>query len=608
MSEMEARTYYVNEITENDSEVEQPKGWKLTLKNHQVALIHKCIELENNGVDFHQDRNLNFRYNIIKSNIGIMADKVGSGKSYSVLGLIALNESPLMKFKQTQMYGYNNINVEIKDRLQDFEKLNVNIIVVPHGLIKQWEECITNCSDELSFYTVNTTKSLHNLDVKLHEVKIILVSGTFYKKIQEHITNEEYYVNRVIFDEVDSMNTPNAKHIHAKFYWFVSASFKNILNPYPKWNYEYGNNENHHMISSGINNNVYAKHIFSHFYKTRDNTLNRLIDKIVIKNSDDFVDKSFQLPELRKHVIKCKDSFIISVLDGVVGVNIINCLNAGDISGALSQVNQDNVDTEINIINAVIQSLNIKLNNIKVELRNVCDTIFVNQEIKRKKLLKLETDKHAVENKISLIEERIHAYDTSCSICLLEEMQTKTITKCCNNSFCLKCLTCWLNRKPNCPLCKAPVDITKDLYVVQNKIEAVKQEREVELSKLQRLDIMLSEIEPNSKILIFSEFENSFLEIEDLISKYNIRYAKLKGNGVNKNVHDFKNSNVQILLVNSNAYGSGLNLENTTDVILFHKFDTDIETQIIGRAQRPGRTTALNVWYLLNNNEVSREE
>ena len=365
------RKYYINDITDNSDQIDQPLYWNVTLKNHQLSLVHKCIDLENNGVEFTDDVHLDCRFEKIKSNIGLIADKVGSGKTFSILALIASNKHPLVRFKHTQMYGFNNINVELKDTSFDYIKFDVNLIVVPHSIIKQWENCITMTGSKLRYYVVNTTKALNKLDDKFKEVDIILVSGTFYRKVHEHIINENYFVNRVFFDEVDSMNTPNAKHIPAYFYWFVSASFKNILNPYPRWNYEYKNWENSYMVSSGISNNAFVKNIFMSFYKTKNPILNRLIDRIVIRNSDDYVEKSFHLPELNKNIIKCKDSGIISILNGVVHTNIIQCLNAGDSLGAMSYVNQENIDTESNIIDAVKQGLNIKLN--KTIMNNIMD-------------------------------------------------------------------------------------------------------------------------------------------------------------------------------------------------------------------------------------------
>ena len=57
-----------------------------------------------------------------------------------------------------------------------------------------------------------------------------------------------------------------------------------------------------------------------------------------------------------------------------------------------------------------------------------------------------------------------------------------------------------------------------------------------------------------------------------------------------------------MLLIESNLYGCGLNLEMCTDLILFHSMDNDY--QVIGRAQRPGRKNNLLVHKLHYPNEI----
>ena len=51
-------------------------------------------------------------------------------------------------------------------------------------------------------------------------------------------------------------------------------------------------------------------------------------------------------------------------------------------------------------------------------------------------------------------------------------------------------------------------------------------------------------------------------------------------------------------MLNSRFFGSGLNLENSTDIIMYHAMSPEITKQVIGRAQRPGRTQPLNIWNL----------
>ena len=40
-----------------------------------------------------------------------------------------------------------------------------------------------------------------------------------------------------------------------------------------------------------------------------------------------------------------------------------------------------------------------------------------------------------------------------------------------------------------------------------------------------------------------------------------------------------------------------------SDIIIYHEMNIELETQIIGRAQRIGRSEPLNVYYLLHENE-----
>ena len=49
-----------------------------------------------------------------------------------------------------------------------------------------------------------------------------------------------------------------------------------------------------------------------------------------------------------------------------------------------------------------------------------------------------------------------------------------------------------------------------------------------------------------------------------------------------------------------------MNLEMTTDIIIFHKMNDELEKQVIGRGQRLGRTSQLNVHYLCYENEMKK--
>ena len=50
--------------------------------------------------------------------------------------------------------------------------------------------------------------------------------------------------------------------------------------------------------------------------------------------------------------------------------------------------------------------------------------------------------------------------------------------------------------------------------------------------------------------------------------------------------------------MNSINSGDGLNLQEATDIILYHNVSTGLETQILGRANRIGRNINLSVHHL----------
>ena len=61
---------------------------------------------------------------------------------------------------------------------------------------------------------------------------------------------------------------------------------------------------------------------------------------------------------------------------------------------------------------------------------------------------------------------------------------------------------------------------------------------------------------------------------------------------------------IDILMLNADFCASGMNLENTTDIVMFHSMSEQKTKQIIGRGQRPGRVEALNVWKLCYSTEL----
>jgi len=128
-------------------------------------------------------------------------------------------------------------------------------------------------------------------------------------------------------------------------------------------------------------------------------------------------------------------------------------------------------------------------------------------------------------------------------------------------------------------------------------------------TKLVNLEHLVEHItarqEEPAKIIVAqaNPYHHSFL-MPFLKRQMYIEFLKGNKNTVNKTLSRFKHTQDTVLFMHKKSYGAGLNLQDATDIILFHKLDNDIEKQIIGRAQRSGRKTPLRLWYLLHDTEM----
>jgi SNF2 family DNA or RNA helicase len=115
----------------------------------------------------------------------------------------------------------------------------------------------------------------------------------------------------------------------------------------------------------------------------------------------------------------------------------------------------------------------------------------------------------------------------------------------------------------------------------------------------------------DGKFILFSEFSNTFDMIQNALKEANIPFAEVKGTSdmKQKYIRLFKEGKLTVLFLNSRNDGSGIDLPEATDVILYHKMSSkDIETQVLGRALRLGRTKPLTVHRLLYKDEEQMDD
>jgi hypothetical protein len=112
-----------------------------------------------------------------------------------------------------------------------------------------------------------------------------------------------------------------------------------------------------------------------------------------------------------------------------------------------------------------------------------------------------------------------------------------------------------------------------------------------------------------TKVLVFANFAESLRLIRTALNDAKIEYVQLHGTTkeITAIVKNFTDSpEPQLLLVNSAQHCAGLNLQSATDLVFAHKItDSSIESQVVGRGQRIGRTGQLRIHYLFYENELA---
>jgi len=198
--------------------------------------------------------------------------------------------------------------------------------------------------------------------------------------------------------------------------------------------------------------------------------------------------------------------------------------------------------------------------------------------------------------------------EETCGICI-EKMNVPTMVRCCNVMFCYRCIHEWLiqYKKKSCPYCRSDLDITQIDTIVKKSNCCDISNTNLILSKEDSIRKLFKDVfNTESKVLIFTEQDGTIDNIENVLGGIGIKYISYrKSMSGFTNIVKYTQDDTQVVLLNSVSHGSGLNLQNTSDVILYHKMSPELEIQAIGRAQRPGRKTDLRIWRLAYDGEYA---
>ena len=610
---------YNNSLEDDEQKVYNPiDKIKVPLRRHQHAVIEKMLEYETSFLNGYINKN-----HTLFSKYAVLGDNVGVGKTLMVLGHIASVKKNPIKFKTFDTNSSKNFYSITHDEVVDLSN-GACLIIVPHTLFRQWNDEIISKST-LKLHALKTKRNVasESFFKSVTEADVVLVSNTLYRDL--YIRAEELGIrwNRIYIDEADSIELTSSylrTDAPCNFTWLVTASFSNILFSL-NYSIYIGLSEYNIMKQKNILNNeldlilqkcykplsyaftlrAYVRSI--RFLSQILNSTHIMRGNLVIRCSKNFIDKSIQLPQLFSLNILCKPSIAHKLVYDVISANIKQLLNAGDIKSAL-EILGVKTESDQSLIEAVNESKLKELERLEKTYDFKHSLEYASPQAKEASLKNLKEKIDHIKEQISNFKERIENYkEDICPICY-DEPNDPLLTNCCSRIFCALCILQSLSRNTSCPLCRTIINpsslkkITAENIIVSN----TKTDEPADTLK-KKVDTFFDILEknPKGKFLVFSRYDNSFIEIIQGCVSRNLVTKELKGSKdmIASTLNQFRDGSVNVLLMNTIQMGAGLNITEATHVILLHSMTHEEEKQILGRAYRVGRKNELHFIRLL---------
>ena len=541
---------------EDIKSVSQPETLKVNLYLHQLSSIYYMEKLESEKYVYDCENCKIF------TNVGINADLTGYGKTLSMIGLICRDKMPWNLnehyiFEKVDTYGMQHVK---KVEVERYLKNNTTLILASTSIIGQWlkEFSFTN----LKVLAITTKKSV--CLVNPEEWDVIIISPTMYNFLCHRFPFICW--KRFIYDEPTTLKVRRMSTLRAGFIWLITATPSDIY-------FNHKSTSKTNFISKIVGDRLFE-------YQIRE--------YLTIKNDDEFVKNSFLMPPTNTIYHECEDN-IFRTVNVLVGDKIAKMIEGGYISGAVEALGGKKTD---NIIELVKKNKLIELEEIQSKIKIWTlrgDLEKQNEwEEKEKKVLR----------QLGELEKRFANFiNSNCPICY-EKINKPVMEPFCQNIFCGSCLLSWLNEKKTCPLCRKTVE---QLVYIEDKKHP---EEKCPIEKIVKKDEIILDIisDPNKHVIIFSDWYDSFEHIANILNSNNIEFIELKGtyDSKNKKLEKFFTGEIRVVFLKSKIDSSGLNMQKTTDIIFYHTMNESTVTQIIGRANRIGRKTPLNVHHLIS--------
>jgi hypothetical protein len=497
-----------------------------TLFSHQTALTQEMYERESAFRQGASYAGLN-----LFSRFAILGDPVGTGKTIAALAYIA-------KCKQTgplpvSAYLHSMSQSNFFSTCNIYPSNRTNLFIIPFTHLTALTDILEG-QNEIRYKIIKKQNQINdNLLDEINQLDLIVVPSTQYTAFSEFMADANIIFERCFIEDHANLHLNiNQCNIHAHFTWLITNNWFNLLFPDTS------------LFEYGI-------------------TLDRIIEDLYMQNPqpnwfNDFIQYiTFQRQIITNNTPMGRSIFSKFIVQHPFRHHLIVCT-----TGKYLQISIDPPSVKNEIINY-----------------NYDDRFHVIYPIFSPMVRQLieDNDIHAAMDSIGAQSINSNEFresvkddslDDYCPICF-DEYSIPTITDCCKNIFCSKCLlkTCVLNQTNTCPMCRQTISATKLLKSIVNDPAAE------ERPGIHKTQALIKYLQANSEIPTMLYFPNQarFGKLKSALKNADIHYELLNGprNANRHKIDRFNAGYTNLLIVNNEDYLTGFYIPKVSCLIFY---------------------------------------
>lgn len=570
---------------------------------------------------------------------GVLADDTGLGKTVTAISLVLSTLDRKLEFFNDPLSkkAIEKKWSEFKERKSGHRFVtDCTVVFCPKSILGQWYDMFlqfTKGNSDLRIYKITNITSYKKLTPAIVcNLDVLLIPYEFItsKSFREYEANGGQILigaqfKRLIADEFHEIAEKSHRYVITemtyRYKWLLTAS----------------------PFSRNCIDNIrsYINMIFDRYYDSTPllshTFIEKFIEKMVRRNTVDTIKEHLVLPNITYHLVNLQQTRLERALyldrlgDWQGMIRLCTSIYASDCQ-VIKQFHEPLVDMQNRICDEYLKEIT-KLEEIIEKFQHILshnskwkadETDPQLQSLRNIKISRIGKKIKKHEDRLQVVQKRVELFKSVCNsgvtmecpICY-DDIEKIAMTSC-GHIFCDSCITKVLDETKDCiscPCCRKSLELKDigwshpecgtDVDPIRNKW-GTKIAWIVNFCQEKLLD-------PTRHIIVFSQYNKVLKVIEMALHEIGVSSKTLTGGSasIDKKTREYHSGTIKILLMSLQTCNSGVNLPETTDIIMVDTVNArdavTVEKQAIGRAYRLGNGKDVNVHRLVMSDTIEEE-